>query len=414
MEEAEQCHNKTSSQVRQIPEESCEIRPNKVCQPENNLVPYLDPETQENCKIYQSMMTFTFHSRLLRPSQIDSFFFSDLQFSNFLLKCKAVPRETCSFGVIRQLGEKPLITKWCYDTDNELISQQLKRRGKVTFDEGDKREAVEKTGSFSENDLEDININNRRFLQDVESVKNVPGHSPASADNKSSDKNIIEGKRNNPLSLVDSNYAFENSINAGQNGNFVGHDFHSFQEMINHEFHQNIPTTFQEETEKKTNVKEGNDILESNIEVSAKTKTLTNIDRTKNREDEKSSSSRLRVIFPDTKAEGGGNKKDDDSDTADTRPLIEKMSAKTNIKELPRQTLAATESLHIESSGDSSGFLGQEETTIASRLESINTIESDKKSFHFNGEELQTQTFKGRVYNEVFTVYRAGVSIIIF
>ena len=296
-----------------------------------------------------------------------------------------------------------------------MISQHLKRRGKVTFDDGDNREAAEKTSSFSQNDLEDININNSWFIQDVESVKNVPGHGPASADNKSSDKNIIEGKRNNPLSLVDSNYAFENSINAGHNGNFVGHDFNSFQEMINHEFYQNIPPTFQAESEKTTNVMEGSDILESNIEISGKTKTFTNIDQTKDiKADEKSSSSRLRVIFPDTKAEGGGNKKDNDSDTADTRPLIEKMSAKTNIKELPRLTLAATESLHIESSGDSSGFLGQEETTIASRLESINTIESDKKSFHFNGEELQTQTFKGRVYNEVFTVYRAGVSIIIF
>ena len=311
-----------------------------------------------------------------------------------------MPRETCSFGLIRKLGEEPLITKWCYDTDNKIISQHLKRRGKVTSDDGDNREPAEKTSSFSQNDLEDININNSWFIQDVESVKNVAGHGPASTDNKSNDKNIIEGKKNNPLSLVDSNYAFENSINAGQNGNFVGHDFNSFQEMINHEFYQNIPPTFQ--SEKNTNVMEGSDILESNIEISGKTKTFTNIDQSKNiKADEKSSSSRLTVIFPDTKAERSGNKKDNDSDTADTadnRPLIERIPVKTNIQELTRQPLAVTESLHLQLSGDSSGFLGQKETTIANRLEPVNTMEPNKHSFHFNDEELQTETFKGRVY----------------
>ena len=305
-----------------------------------------------------------------------------------------MPRETCSFGLVRKLGERerPLITKWCYDTENEPISQHLKRRGKLTFDAGD--------NSFSENDLEDININNSWFLQEAESVKNVPGHGPTtSSDNKSNHKNTIEQKTAKPLSLVDSNYAFENSINAGTDGDFVGHDFNSFQEMINHEFHQNIPSTFQAETGKHSDIKEANDMFESKIEMSAKT--LTNIDRTKNEEDEKSSSSRLRVIFPDTKAEStstGGNKNDNESDAADnadTRPLIEKISVKTNIKELTRQPLAATESL--QSTGDSSRFPGPEETTIASRLEPV--VEPDKLSFHVNDEELQTETFKGRAYN---------------
>ena len=294
-----------------------------------------------------------------------------------------------------------MITKWCFDTENEPISQHLKRRGKLTFDDGDK--------SFTQNDLEDININNSWFLQDAESVKNVPGHDPGSTSNKSNVKNIREEERNAPLSPVDSNYAFENSINGRPtSGDFVGHDFNSFQEMINHGFHQNIPTTFQAATETNANVKEANDIQTlSNIDISAARQTLANIaiGRTVNEEGETSSSSRLRVIFPDTKEDSAsGNKKDNDRDTPadndDTGPVIEKVSVKTNIQELTRQPL------QWSGQGDHSGFLGQQDTTIASRLEQERTMETDKHSFHFNDEELQTETFKGRVYTVYIFIFQ--------
>ena len=170
--------------MREVPEEDCEIVPNKVCKPENNLVPYLDPVTQ----------------------------------------CKDVPKETCSFGVLSKLGEKPLVTKWCYDEQHDLISGNLKRKGKLTFDHRDKDgsfnldngDSVEKTLRFSQFD-DDIAITDGRLLQDVESVKNAPSHGPV-------DKSIIEEKKTNPLSFDSSNHAFEN---------LATNDFNSFQEMIN-------------------------------------------------------------------------------------------------------------------------------------------------------------------------------------
>ena len=119
-----------------------------------------------------------------------------------------------------------MITKWCFDPEKEPISQHLKRRGKLTFDAGDNRDVTRQTQS----DPDDINISNSWFLQEAETVKNVPGH----------DEKITEGKKTEPLSFVDSNYAFQNSIRGGHQDNFGGHDFNSFQEMINHKFHQNI------------------------------------------------------------------------------------------------------------------------------------------------------------------------------
>ena len=370
VEEPEHCHNKTTSQVRQRPEESCEIVPNKVCKPVNNLVPFLEPVSQ----------------------------------------CKLIPRETCSFGVLNKLGGTPLVTKWCYDSDNKVISDQLKRRGKLTFDEGDNdgsyqlenTAAVQHNLRFSQIDVEDKAITKGRLLQDLQSVKNVPSQDLV-------DRNIIDQGEITSLYFDDSNSALENSR---LDNNFAVENFNSFQEMINHGFHQNIPTTFQAATETNANVKEANDIQTlSNIDISAARQTLANIaiGRTVNKEGETSSSSGLRVIFPDTKEDSAsGNKKDNDRDTPadndDTGPVIEKVSVKTNIQELTRQPLQW--SGQGEGGGDHSGFLGQQDTTIASRLEQERTMETDKHSFHFNDEELQTETFKGRVYTVYIFIFQ--------
>ena len=62
--------------VSEVPEESCDIVPSKVCKSVAQLVPHLSP----------------------------------------VEKCSDLPREICSFGLKSpKITEKPLITKWCFD-----------------------------------------------------------------------------------------------------------------------------------------------------------------------------------------------------------------------------------------------------------------------------------------------------------
>ena len=325
VEEPEHCHNKTTSQVRQRPEESCEIVPNKVCKPVNNLVPFLEPVSQ----------------------------------------CKLIPRETCSFGVLNKLGGTPLVTKWCYDSDNKVISDQLKRRGKLTFDEGDNdgsyqlenTAAVQHNLRFSQIDVEDKAITKGRLLQDLQSVKNVPSQDLV-------DRNIIDQGEITSLYFDDSNSALENSR---LDNNFAVENFNSFQEMINHEFHENIPASFHQ-------VKAENDILTPSVEIL--TKTTANI--LENKEAEKSSSSRLKVIFPVIKEEEGEDEKEG-SNKRDNEGHTRRGQQNTPLTSRP---LSHTESPQLK--GSTTGFLRQEETTIGS---SEHSFQHDK----------QKEVFKARV-----------------
>ena len=72
----EECHNKTLVTALDVPEETCDLVPQKTCKGVYRLVPYLVPEPV----------------------------------------CKDVPRDVCSFGFKgTTLGEKAIVTKWCYD-----------------------------------------------------------------------------------------------------------------------------------------------------------------------------------------------------------------------------------------------------------------------------------------------------------
>ena len=65
--------------VNEVPDESCDIIPSKICRNINKLVPHLEP----------------------------------------VQECKDQPRQVCSYGLKSpSLREKPLITKWCYN-DND-------------------------------------------------------------------------------------------------------------------------------------------------------------------------------------------------------------------------------------------------------------------------------------------------------
>ncbi|QQP53221.1 Putative LOC101165754, partial [Caligus rogercresseyi] len=86
----ETCHNKTVTSIIPVPEESCDLVPQETCKGVYKLVPYLVPESQ----------------------------------------CKDVPREVCSYGVkSTRIGEKPLVTKWCYDPKEGTNPSEIVRTG---------------------------------------------------------------------------------------------------------------------------------------------------------------------------------------------------------------------------------------------------------------------------------------------
>ena len=73
------CHNQTKSVVIDVPQESCDIIPGKICRNANKLVPHLTP----------------------------------------VEKCENSPREVCSFGLKSpETKNTPLITKWCYNASD--------------------------------------------------------------------------------------------------------------------------------------------------------------------------------------------------------------------------------------------------------------------------------------------------------
>ena len=94
VEEEEHCHNKTNAVVKEVPEETCDIIPNKICKNVNKLVPFLDPVSE----------------------------------------CKNVPKEKCSFGVKSDLGDRTLTTKWCYDPETSEGRKNIKFPGISSLD----------------------------------------------------------------------------------------------------------------------------------------------------------------------------------------------------------------------------------------------------------------------------------------
>ena len=72
----EECHNKTVTSLIDIPEEVCDLNPQKTCRFETKLVPSLKPKHE----------------------------------------CTVIPKETCNLKFTTpQQVEKPLLTKWCLD-----------------------------------------------------------------------------------------------------------------------------------------------------------------------------------------------------------------------------------------------------------------------------------------------------------
>ncbi|CAB4054599.1 unnamed protein product [Lepeophtheirus salmonis] len=124
----ETCHNKTVTSIIPVPEESCDLVPQETCKGVYKLVPYLVPESQ----------------------------------------CKDVPREVCTYGVkSTRLGEKPIVTKWCYDPDEGTNPSEIVRTGGAR--EGSNAEVLK--NFLSEEERSGV-INTRRPL--IEGISPPP------------------------------------------------------------------------------------------------------------------------------------------------------------------------------------------------------------------------------------------------
>ena len=83
-EGAEECHEKQIDSLVDVPEEMCDLNPQKTCRLVTKLVPSLDPKRE----------------------------------------CTTVPKETCSLRFTQpSLERKPLRTEWCLDEEGEGQSQ---------------------------------------------------------------------------------------------------------------------------------------------------------------------------------------------------------------------------------------------------------------------------------------------------
>ena len=83
-EGAEECHEKQIDSLVDVPEEMCDLNPQKTCRLVTKLVPSLDPKRE----------------------------------------CTTVPKETCSLRFTQpSLERKPLRTEWCLDEEREGQAQ---------------------------------------------------------------------------------------------------------------------------------------------------------------------------------------------------------------------------------------------------------------------------------------------------
>ena len=88
---AEECHDKLVTSVIDVPEEVCDLNPQKICKFITTLVPKLEP----------------------------------------VQKCSLVPKESCQLKYSKpEVAKTPLITKWCLDED-DLETDETKRSNPV-------------------------------------------------------------------------------------------------------------------------------------------------------------------------------------------------------------------------------------------------------------------------------------------
>ncbi|XP_023322351.1 uncharacterized protein LOC111696834 [Eurytemora carolleeae] len=85
-EGAEECHNKEIDTLVDIPEEVCDLNPQKTCRLQTKLVPSLKPKQE----------------------------------------CTTVPQETCTLNFSQpKRGKKPLRTEWCLDTETAAAADPI-------------------------------------------------------------------------------------------------------------------------------------------------------------------------------------------------------------------------------------------------------------------------------------------------
>ena len=172
-----ECHDKIVAVVNDIPEESCDLVPKKICRSVYRLLPYLKQQQQ----------------------------------------CEEVPRQVCTYGVKNTgPGDNIRVTKWCLDdeVDNDITVEQAQN----TVDIDDNKEDEGDTFRKYETELDRLVLNNVNrkeefffgelsnpksdIIERTESQLLLPPPISNSLRKKGKSKNRIPRKRIDPRHIV--------------------------------------------------------------------------------------------------------------------------------------------------------------------------------------------------------------------
>jgi hypothetical protein len=135
----EACHDKVVSSVLSVPEEVCDLNPQKTCRFSTKLVPRLEPVNE----------------------------------------CTIVPKETCNLRFSNPSpGKKPFLTKWCLDESNPVSAIQPLENGLDEPEEESGTDSDSLAGALEEAGLDDylpdISANDSKDTNDIFTTDSVP------------------------------------------------------------------------------------------------------------------------------------------------------------------------------------------------------------------------------------------------
>ena len=161
-EEEEKCHEETIMSFIEIPEEICELNPQKTCRFTTKLVPKLEP----------------------------------------VKECTVVAKETCQLSFSKPSpSKKPLTTKWCLDESQQNLSEKKKNNDVLDRDQHLNNRSTKKTNDIeilpeTNKSIEDPTLNTRNIFLSFEddiSEENMEDKNILTASNKKKvkPKNIV-------------------------------------------------------------------------------------------------------------------------------------------------------------------------------------------------------------------------------
>jgi len=133
-EGAQECHDKVIASVVEVPEEQCDLNPQKICRFVTKLVPSLKPEQQ----------------------------------------CAVIPQEICTMkSTAPRLIKKPLLTKWCLDDSPVFPRKSSEDQSSVEIPREEPRSLIALGGPFKTSYPIVLNFNGDEFEKPTSSEDNI-------------------------------------------------------------------------------------------------------------------------------------------------------------------------------------------------------------------------------------------------